>query len=145
MASTATTTTILGSATSATRPSSASNPTSKRTSVVALPTRRQALTMVVGTGFAGWWRMEPAKAENIPLFGIRKKLEKVEEAVEKEAEKVVEAAESEIRMAEEDLQMVVEGGGRTADLWQAGAVVGAEVVGVVIATSVVNGILGPES
>ncbi|CAN6460449.1 unnamed protein product [Victoria cruziana] len=144
MASAATgTAAILGSVNACSRPSSATL-SRKRNSVAALPTRRQALTMVVGTGLAGWWRGEPAKAKSIPLFGIRKKLEKVEEEVEEEAEKVVEAAESEIKMAEEDLQMIVEGGGRTADFLQAGAVVGAEAVGVVIATSVVNGILSPE-
>ena len=94
-------------------------------------------------------------AENIPLFGIRKKLKKAEEeAVEivKEgfetaekgvdaAEKGLEAAERGVETAEKEIVTAVSFNGLT----QAGAVVAAEFVGVLVATSVVNGILGPEA
>lgn len=94
-------------------------------------------------------------AQDIPLFGLRKKLEKVEEeaevvikegieSAEKGIEKVergLETAEKGIETAEREIESAVSFGG----LAQAGAVAGAEVVGVLVATSVVNGILGPEA
>lgn len=94
-------------------------------------------------------------AENIPFFGIRKKLKKAEEeAVEivkegfETAEKGVDAAESGleaaergVETAEKEIVTAVSFNGLT----QAGAVVAAEFVGVLVATSVVNGILGPEA
>lgn len=86
-------------------------------------------------------------AEDIPLFGLRKNLRKAgEEAVEivKVAEKKIEAAEKEIlkeaKTAEKEIETTVGFGA----LAQAGAVAAAEVVGVVVASAVVNGILGPE-
>ncbi|EOA28030.1 hypothetical protein CARUB_v10024207mg [Capsella rubella] len=100
--------------------------------------------------------LQPASmAENIPFFGIRKKLKKAEEeAVEivKEgfetaekgvdaAERGLEAAERGVETAEEEIVTAVSFNGLT----QAGAVVAAELVGVLVATSVVNGILGPEA
>lgn len=100
--------------------------------------------------------LQPASmAENIPLFGIRKKLKKAEEeAVEivKEgfetaekgvdaAERGLEAAERGVETAEKEIVTAVSFNGLT----QAGAVVAAEFVGVLVATSVVNGILGPEA
>lgn len=88
-------------------------------------------------------------AENIGLFGLRKKLKKAEEeAVEivkegiESAEKGVEAAERQIEAAEMEIETEVRFGG---GLTQAGVVAGAEVVGILVATSVVNGILGSES
>ncbi|KAF2569807.1 hypothetical protein F2Q68_00027303 [Brassica cretica] len=94
-------------------------------------------------------------AETIPLFGIRKKLKKAEEeAVEivkegfetaekglETAEKGIEAAEKGVETAEKEIETAVSYNGLT----QAGAVVAAEFVGVLVATSVVNGILGPEA
>ncbi|KAE9445287.1 hypothetical protein C3L33_22815, partial [Rhododendron williamsianum] len=86
-------------------------------------------------------------AQDIPLFGLRKKLKKVEEEAEEvikegieSAEKGIETAEKGIETAERAIESTVSFGG----LAQAGAVAAAEVVGVVAATSVVNGILGPE-
>ncbi|XP_010472362.1 PREDICTED: uncharacterized protein LOC104752001 [Camelina sativa] len=99
--------------------------------------------------------LQPASmAEDIPFFGIRKKLKKAEEeAVEivKEgfetaekgvdaAEKGLAAAERGVETAEKEIVTAVSFNGLT----QAGAVVAAELVGVLVATSVVNGILGPE-
>lgn len=96
----------------------------------------------------------PSSAEDIPLFGLRKKLRKVEEGAEEivregfeaaeegivAAEKGIEKAERGIETAEREIEDAVSFGG----LAQAGAVATAEVVGVLVATSVVNGILGPE-
>lgn len=93
-------------------------------------------------------------AQDIPLFGLRKKLKKVEEEAEeviKEgiesaekgieiAEKGIETAEKGIETAEREIESAVSFGG----LAQAVAVAAAEVVGIVAASSVVNGILGPE-
>ncbi|CAN8284035.1 unnamed protein product [Cochlearia groenlandica] len=97
----------------------------------------------------------PSTAADIPLFGIRKKLKKAEEeAVEivKEgfetaekgvsaAEKGLEAAEKGVETAEREIETAVSYNGLT----QAGAVVAAEFVGVLVGTSVVNGILGPDA
>uniref|UniRef100_A0A1J3K508 Synechocystis YCF37 n=1 Tax=Noccaea caerulescens TaxID=107243 RepID=A0A1J3K508_NOCCA len=107
--------------------------------------------------------LQPASmAEDIPLFGIRKKLKKAEEeAVEivkegfetaekgvvaaerglEAAEKGLKAAEIGVETAEKEIETAVSYNGVT----QAGAVVAAEFVGVLVATSVVNGILGPEA
>lgn len=65
-----------------------------------------------------------------------------EEVVEiaKEAEKGIEAAEKGIETAEKEIESAVGVNGLT----QAGAVVGVEAVAVLAATTVVNGILGPE-
>ncbi|KAH7566490.1 hypothetical protein JRO89_XS08G0171400 [Xanthoceras sorbifolium] len=82
-------------------------------------------------------------AQDIPLFGLRKNLRQAEkEAVEfvKEAERDIETAEKGIEAAEIGIESEVGFGG----LAQAGAVAGAEVVGVLVATAVVNGILGPQ-
>ncbi|KAI3699649.1 hypothetical protein L2E82_44073 [Cichorium intybus] len=112
--------------------------------------RRQLLFLLTATTAVKAMEM-PSMAEDIGLFGLRKKLKKAEEeAVEivKEgidsAEKGIEAAERQIETAEQEIETEVSfgfGGGLT----QAGVVAGAEVVGVLIASSVVNGILGPES
>uniref|UniRef100_A0A251T4Y5 Putative YCF37-like protein n=1 Tax=Helianthus annuus TaxID=4232 RepID=A0A251T4Y5_HELAN len=80
--------------------------------------RRQLLLLLTAT--TAVTAMEtPSMAADIGLFGLRKKLKK--------------AAEKEVSFGF--------GGGLT----QAGVVVGAEAVGVLVATSIVNGILGPES
>ena len=57
-----------------------------------------------------------------------------------EVEKKIETAEERIEASEKEVETTAGFGG----LAQAGAVVGAELVGVLVATSVVNGILGPE-
>ncbi|WOK98905.1 hypothetical protein Cni_G07617 [Canna indica] len=105
-----------------------------------------------------------ARSEDIPLFGLRKRIKKIEEeaeeivvkgeaAVEKgieAAEKGIEAAEKGIVAAEKGIQTAEEGivsssgFGVSGDLVQAGAVAGAEAVGVLVGVAVVNGILAPE-
>lgn len=90
-----------------------------------------------------WARQQPAIAQDIPLFGLRRKVEKAEEILKEgieTAEKGVETAEREIEAAEIGIETAVSFDG----LAQAGAVAGAEAVGVLVATSVVKGILGPE-
>ncbi|KAK8944802.1 hypothetical protein KSP39_PZI008236 [Platanthera zijinensis] len=93
----------------------------------------------------------PAIAEDIPLFGLRKKLRNIEEKAEeiiKEGEKAVEegilAAEKDVEAAAEEGIAAAEGISVVGDFAQACAVVGAEVVGLLVGVSVVNGILGPE-
>ncbi|PKU67142.1 uncharacterized protein LOC110097371 [Dendrobium catenatum] len=112
-----------------------------------IPTRR----LVLSSPAIFLMLSSTAKAEDIPLFGLRKKLKNLEEdAVEvvKEGEKVVEegiaAAEKEVVAAEEEIVAAAAGVGVFGDLAQAGVVAGAEVVGVLIGLSVVNGILEPE-
>ncbi|KAL3725900.1 hypothetical protein ACJRO7_030869 [Eucalyptus globulus] len=96
----------------------------------------------------------PSAAVDIPLFGLRKKLRKAEEEAEEIVKEGFEAAEKGIKTAEKGV-VAVEKGIETAEreieeevsfggLAQAGAVAVAEAVGVLVATSVVNGILGPE-
>ncbi|KAL0535928.1 hypothetical protein IC582_024858 [Cucumis melo] len=131
-------------------------------SLSASRTRRQTLLFLTATATAAVvGRENPSMAEDIPLFGLRKKLKKVEEEAEEivregfeaaekgletaergivTAEKGIIAAEREIETAEKEIETAVSFGA----LSQAGAVAGAEVVGVLIATSIVNGILGPE-
>ncbi|KAL9670367.1 hypothetical protein QQ045_007918 [Rhodiola kirilowii] len=102
-----------------------------------LPRRRQLLFLTTSGAAAATLFAAgqlTAKAEDIGLFGIRKRIKEVE----KEAEEIVEAAEKEVEAAEEE---IIENAGGFA---QAGVVAGAEVLGVFVASSVVNGILGPE-
>ncbi|KAK1438969.1 hypothetical protein QVD17_04782 [Tagetes erecta] len=126
--------------------------------------RRQLLFLLTAT--AAVTAMEvPSMAVDIGLFGLRKKLKNAEEEAElivKEgfdaAEKGIEAAEKGIEAAESGI-VAAEKGIETAEreiatevnfglgggLTQAGVVVGAEAVGVLIASSIVNGILGSET
>ncbi|XP_057977951.1 uncharacterized protein LOC131164633 [Malania oleifera] len=106
-------------------------------------------------------RESPVKAEDIPLFGLRKKLKKVEQEAEEilkegfdTAEKGIETAERGIETAErgietaergiETVEREVETAISFGGLAQAGAVAGTEAVGILAATSLVNEILGPE-
>lgn len=103
-----------------------------------------------------------SRAQDIGLFGLKKKLKKAEEEAEvivKEgfeaaekgldtaergivaAEKGIVEAERGIETAEKEIKTAVGFGG----LAQAGVVAGAEFLGVLVATSIVNGILGPEA
>ncbi|KAF7809774.1 synechocystis YCF37-like protein [Senna tora] len=107
-------------------------------------------------------RERTSKAQDIPLFGLRKNLRKVEEEAEEivregfeaadrglqtaergleTAERGVEAAEKGIEEAEREISSAVSFGG----LAQAGVVAGAEFLGILVATAIVNGILGPEA
>lgn len=126
-----------------------------------LPTRRQCLLLLTATTALKASEM-PSRAQDIPLFGLRKSLRKAEEEAEQivkegfeaadkgivAAEKGIEAAEKEVVVAEKGLEAAekeIEAEIRVSAVAQAGAVAGAEVLGVLIATSIVNGILGPEA
>ena len=134
---------------------------SKPTPVVSLSNRRHLLFFLTTTT-ALTVRESASNAEDIPLFGLRKKLKSTEEEVVEivkegfeTAEKGLETAESgiiivekglkttekEIETAEKEIESAVSFGA----LAQAGAVAGAEFLGVVVATSIVSGILGPEA
>ncbi|GLU19952.1 hypothetical protein SLE2022_361720 [Rubroshorea leprosula] len=125
-------------------------------------TNRRQLLFLVTAATALTAKESGSNAEDIPLFGLRKKLRSAEEeAVEivkegfeaaekglvtaergiKTVERGIESAEKGLESAEKGVEAAVSFGG----LAQAGVVAGAEVLGVVVATSVVNGILGPES
>ncbi|XP_028760431.1 uncharacterized protein LOC114725961 [Neltuma alba] len=120
----------------------------------ALSGRRQLLFFLTAST-ALTARERTSKAQDIPLFGIRKNIRKAEEAAEEivregfeaadkgleTAERGIEAAEKGIEAAESEISDSVSFGG----LAQAGVVAGAEVFGVLVATAVVNGILGPEA
>ncbi|KAJ1415246.1 synechocystis YCF37-like protein [Sesbania bispinosa] len=130
----------------------------------AFPTagRRQLLFfLAASTAFTAREAVSVA-AQDVPLFGIRKSLKKAEEQAEEivregfeaadkgletaergleTAERGLEAAEKGIETAEKEISSAVSFG----DLAQAGVVAGAEVLGVLVATAVVNGILGPEA
>ncbi|KAG6533416.1 uncharacterized protein LOC121978123 [Zingiber officinale] len=119
----------------------------------AVGSRRQCLLLLALSSAA---LSSPARSEDIPLFGIKKRIKKIEEEAEEivqEGEKAVEkgivAAEKGIVAAEKEIQ-AAEGIVASAslslagDLLQAGAVAGAEAVGVLVSVSIVNGILAPE-
>ncbi|XP_020217648.1 uncharacterized protein LOC109801074 [Cajanus cajan] len=125
-------------------------------SVTALPgAGRRQLLFFLTASTALTAREAVSLAQDIPLFGIRKNLRKVEEEAEEivregfeaadkglvAAERGLETAEKGIEEAEREVVEAVSFGG----LAQAGAVAGAEVLGVLVATAVVNGILGPEA
>ncbi|XP_074276967.1 uncharacterized protein LOC141600621 [Silene latifolia] len=109
--------------------------------------RRDFLVFTATTSLTAITLPFTANAKNIPLFGLRKKLEKAEEIIEEgieSAEKGLETAEKRVVEAEKEIEAAAEGGGIVGRLTQAGIVAAAEVFGVVVATSIVNGILGPE-
>ncbi|OIT27360.1 PREDICTED: uncharacterized protein LOC109214046 [Nicotiana attenuata] len=130
------------------------NTTPIKQAPVALPGRRQLISLLTATTALKALEM-PSKAEDIGLFGLRKKLKKAEEEAEvlvkegfeaadkgiEAAEKGLVTAEKGIEAAEEKIESSVSFGG----LAQAGAVAGAQLVGVLVASTVVNGILGPEA
>lgn len=112
-----------------------------------LPTRRQCLILLSSAAALKAAEL-PSRAQDIPLFGLRKSIRKAEEEAEEivkegfeAADKGIEATERGVVAAEKELETVLAFGG----LAQAGVVAGAELLGVVVATSIVNGILGPEA
>ncbi|EXB96706.1 hypothetical protein L484_011749 [Morus notabilis] len=121
----------------------------------AIPGRRQLIFSLTAVTAAAAIGERSSRAESIGLFGIRKGLRKVEETAEEivregfeaadkgieTAERGIEAAERGIETAEKEIETAVGFDG----LAQAGAVAVAEVLGVLVATTVVNGILGPEA
>ncbi|GLJ52554.1 hypothetical protein SUGI_1118390 [Cryptomeria japonica] len=93
---------------------------------------------------------QPAHAKDIPFFGI-KKLKKVEEEVVKEAQELVIEGEKGAEKVAEEVKEIAQELESEASLFerpgaavQAGVVAGAELVGVLVASSVVNSIVGPE-
>ncbi|XP_078427764.1 homolog of Synechocystis YCF37 [Wolffia australiana] len=124
--------------------------------------RRQSLLAILSlaTPMAAFVSM--AEAKDIPLFGLRSRLRKIEEEAEevvREGEKAVEgivkegekAVEEGIEAAEREIGAAAVGEatglelGFGTGLAQAGAVAAAEAVAVLAAVSVVNGILGSEA
>ncbi|KAK7858719.1 uncharacterized protein LOC112038057 [Quercus suber] len=132
----------------------ASKPAPPPRSTTFLSGRRQLLFLLTASP-ALTARGPPSLAEDIPLFGLRKKLKKAEEEAEEivkegfeaaekgivSVEKGIVTAEKGIQTAEREIEAEVSFGG----LAQAGAVAGVEVVAILVATSIVNGILGPEA
>ncbi|XP_042501199.1 uncharacterized protein LOC122079042 [Macadamia integrifolia] len=125
-------------------------PKSDNNSVI--PGRRQLLFLLTSSTATLTGNGMRAMAQDIPLFGLRKKLKKAEEEAEEivkegieAAEKGLETAERGIETAEKEIIAVeAEAGFVFGGFAQAGVVAGAEFVGVLVATSVVNGILGPQ-
>ncbi|WCJ31014.1 hypothetical protein M5689_012533 [Euphorbia peplus] len=92
-------------------------------------------------------RESASVAQDIPLFGLRKKLKKVEEEAEELVKEGFETAEKGLETVEKGIESTergIEGAVSFGGLAQAGTVAGAEVLAVVVASAVVNGILGPE-
>ncbi|POO02643.1 YCF-like [Trema orientale] len=142
------------------RGSRPSAPTTTST-VAASPSRRQLLLLIPATAAAVTIGERPSMAEDIPLFGLRRGLRKAEEKAEEIVREGFEAADKGLQTAERGIEtaeksiLAAERGIETAEtvietavsfdgLAQAGAVAGAEALGVLVATSIVNGILGPE-
>lgn len=94
----------------------------------------------------------PAMAKDIPLFGIRKRVEQAEKEVVQEVQSLVKEGEQLVQEGEKEVASVA--GAVTAvvsspsapgesppPVYQAGAVLGAEFVAVLVASSVVNGLV----
>lgn len=121
----------------------------------AVPSGRRQLVLFLTASTALTVRETASLAQDIPLFGIRKSLKKVEEQAEEivkegfeaadkgleTAERGLETAERGLEAAEREVSSAVSFGG----LAQAGVVAGAEALGVLVALAVVNGILGTEA
>ncbi|CAN1823200.1 hypothetical protein LINPERHAP1_LOCUS30271 [Linum perenne] len=129
-------------------------PASSRASHVSLSSRRQMLFLLTAVPALSM-KESISRAQDIPLFGLKKKLKKAEEEAQQlvkegfqTAEKGLETAEKGLQTAEiglENAERGIENSLSFGGLAQAGAVAGAEAVAVLVATSVVNGILGPEA
>ncbi|KAL5725336.1 hypothetical protein ACHQM5_008491 [Ranunculus cassubicifolius] len=135
--------TICSSHISSVRPQSINRSSAAKPSLLS---RRQSLFIVTAPMSLAVMELT-AKAEDIGLFGLRKKLKKVEEeAVElvKEGVQGIENVEKEAEREIEQEKAALSSGGGEGALAQAGLVLGVETVGVLVATSVVNGILASE-
>ena len=141
----------------------AAPPAGRRGSAVASAVRfdrRSAVLLLLSAAATA----PPANAAGIGLFGIRKKLERAEEAAaeavrevevaaveaaavggEAVKDAVVEAEKEAVEVAGEGLQLVAGAELAGDGLVQAAVVAGAEALGVVVGVSVVNGILKPEA
>ncbi|EPS65857.1 hypothetical protein M569_08921 [Genlisea aurea] len=124
-------------------------PSERKEASSALWTRRQCLLVLAATATAlKAAEMPVARAKDIPLFGLKPGLQAAEKEAEllvkegfEAAEKGVEAAEKGVEFAEKEIESAASFG----NLNQAGAVAAAELAGILIATSVVKGILGTEA
>ncbi|CAL1380443.1 unnamed protein product [Linum trigynum] len=137
------------------------NAPASKSSPVSLCTRRNLLFLMTAAPALSM-KESISRAQDIPLFGLKRKLKKAEEEAELLVKEGFETAEKGLETAEKGIESVERGlvtaekGIESAErgveeavsfggLAQAGAVVGAEAIAVLVATSVVNGILGPEA
>ncbi|CAI0554003.1 unnamed protein product [Linum tenue] len=123
------------------------NAPASKSSPASLNSRRNLLFLMTAVPALSM-KESVSRAQDIPLFGLKRKLKKAEEEAEllvkegfETAEKGLETAEKGLVTAEIGIEEAVSFGG----LAQAGAVFGAEAVAVLVATSVVSGILGPDA
>ena len=84
-----------------------------------------------------------ASAKDIPLFGIRRRdVEKVEREVVEEVKEIVREGEELVSRGEKAVEEAADGNVAPTPLLQAGTLVGAEIVATLVASSLVNGLLG---
>lgn len=107
---------------------------------------------------------EKAEAKDIPLFGIKKRLEPLEKAIESEVTMIEKEGSDLLKLGEKeigDMKNAIQGATTTATkidvggnaglsegispTVQAGGVVGAELFAVLVASSVVNGLISVPS
>nr|AVX27674.1 hypothetical protein [Hymenophyllum caudiculatum] len=111
--------------------------------------RRLALPLL---GLSLFLSSSPALAIDVPLFGIRKRVEQAEKAVVEEVKELVKEGGQLVKGGEKEVGAVagavtafatspVEPGGSLPPAYQAGAVAAAELVAVLVASSVVNGVV----
>ncbi|KAE8697338.1 Cold acclimation protein WCOR413 family [Hibiscus syriacus] len=120
---------------------------SKPAPAVYLSNRRQLLFFLT-TSTALTVTEKKSNAEDIPLFGFRKKLKKAEEEAVEIVKEGLETAGKEMFTVEKELKAAekgIESAVSFSALAQAGTVAGAEFLGVVVATSIVNGILSADA
>ncbi|OIV92897.1 hypothetical protein TanjilG_01031 [Lupinus angustifolius] len=120
-----------------------------------VPSGRRQLLFLLTASTALTSREAVTLAQDIPLFGIRKSLKKVEKQAEEivkegfeAADKGLETAEKGLKTAERGIETVekeVSSAVNFGGLAQAGVVAGAELLGVLVALAVANGILGSEA
>ncbi|CAM6099275.1 unnamed protein product [Calypogeia fissa] len=98
---------------------------------------------------------DKAQAKDVPIFGFRKQLEKAEKAVEGAEKAVVKEVKELAKQGEKELKTVsasvkgavsdIEAGVAVSPVLQAGGVAGAELVAVLVASTVVNGLVSVPS
>ncbi|KAI5082062.1 hypothetical protein GOP47_0001805 [Adiantum capillus-veneris] len=96
-------------------------------------------------------QQQAAMAKDIPLFGIRKRVEQAEKEVVKEVKELVKEGEQLVKEGEKEISSVVAPAAAAVaskpsfdsppPAYQAAGVVGAELVAVLIASSVVTGLV----
>lgn len=111
--------------------------------------RRLVLPALVGAPL--FLQQQAALAKDIPLFGLRKRVEEAEREVVQEVKELVKEGEQLVVEGEKEISSVVAPAAAAAaaaapidsppPIYQAGAVAGAELVAVLVASSVVNGLV----